>query len=96
MSGSSNMASQEEMKPERKGKVLQASDKEVLLVNTNGQTFKVAATVFLIWDLCDGSQTLADIAQHLADQIGADPSTLKPQLLELTQFLERADLLKFL
>lgn len=55
----------------------------VILNPTDGQYFSLDEIAGRIWELCDGEQSVAEIAAVLAQEYEAEPSVIGADALEL-------------
>lgn len=81
---------QDESRPKRAGSVVaqRASDAVVLLHLESGRYFSLEGTGDRIWQLCDGERTFGEIIRALSHEFGADPATVRADMLELLRDLE--------
>ena len=79
----------------------QRSDVRVCLVEEEmivfdrccGLIHQLNPTARYIWERCDGTATIADIAQHLAEAFGVDPQTAAADVVALIEQLHTLELL---
>ncbi|HYU82300.1 MAG TPA: PqqD family protein [Candidatus Polarisedimenticolia bacterium] len=81
---------QDESRPKRADSVVaqRASDAVVLLHLESGRYFSLEGTGDRIWQLCDGVRTLEEIIRAVSDEFGAEPATVRADMLELLGDLE--------
>jgi len=58
-----------------------------------GLIHQLNPTAGYIWERCDGTTTVADIAQHLAEAFGVDPQTAAADVVTLIEQLHTLELL---
>ena len=58
-----------------------------------GLIHQLNPTASYIWERCDGTATIADIAQHLAEAFGVDPQTAAADVVALIAQLHTLELL---
>lgn len=61
----------------------QLDDQAVLYDPTNGMTYRLNLTAYLIWQMCDPSRTIGELARHLADQFQVDPAVAQDDVEQL-------------
>ncbi|HEX8849070.1 MAG TPA: pyrroloquinoline quinone biosynthesis peptide chaperone PqqD [Gemmatimonadaceae bacterium] len=89
------MPLQTEFRPSRKTRVLtqRAADTVVLLDPDSGEYFSLDDVGGRIWELCDGTRTVAEIAAILGTEYDADAAAIEDDVSELLAGLEEASLL---
>ncbi|MGO9202504.1 MAG: PqqD family protein [Limisphaerales bacterium] len=81
-------------RPRRKERVLkqEAAGTAVLLDVDSGQYYAVNEVGGRVWDLCDGSRTLSEIAAIIGGEYDAPPETIERDVGELLTDLANEDL----
>ena len=89
------MPLQTDVRPSRKTRVLtqRAADTVVLLDPDSGEYFSLDDVGGRIWELCDGTRTVAEIAAILSTEYDADAADIEDDVSELLAGLEDASLL---
>jgi hypothetical protein len=68
---------------------------EVLLFADGRQVVHALNTsAWAVWDLCDGSRTVREIARELAELVGRDPASLEPEVVRTVEELGKLGLLE--
>jgi hypothetical protein len=68
---------------------------EVLLFADGRQVVHALnASAWAVWDLCDGSRTVREIARDLAELVGRDPESLEPEAVRTVEELGKLGLLR--
>jgi len=80
-------------KPTKKGKVSKTNKGDLVLVNDENQVYSADQSIIGFWDMLDGSKTVRDVAQVIAQRIDAEPEQLIPQFNEIVEKLKEAGLL---
>jgi coenzyme PQQ biosynthesis protein PqqD len=82
-------------RPRRQEGVLmqEAQGQTVLLRLGDGGYYALDEVGAIIWDLCDGSHTVGDIAAQLCGQFDAPEATITADVLEFVADLNREELL---
>lgn len=80
-------------KPTKKGQVAKTEKGDLVLVNDENQAFVVDQSVIGFWNMLDGTKTVNDVAQVIAQKIDADPEQLLPQFNDIVEKLKEARLL---
>jgi hypothetical protein len=66
---------------------------EVLLFAEGRQVVHALnASAWAVWDLCDGSRTIRDMAGELGQLVGRDPSALETEIVRTVEELGRLGL----
>lgn len=80
--------------PERAGRILaHRGDEELVLLDPeNGQYFTLDEVGARIWELCDGSRSVSEIAGALDEEFDAPLETIRADLLELLEELSSGGL----
>lgn len=84
----------EDMKPLKKGKVVNQPDGTLVLMNDNSQSYRVSQEVISFWEMCDGSKNIAELTDAISQKMKSDIQELKPQVMELVSKLIEGDLIK--
>jgi metal-sulfur cluster biosynthetic enzyme len=82
-----------DFRPVQAGSTRSGSDGSILLVNGRGEAYRVSDHVKTIWELSDGSRTVKDIVDALADTLQAPPADLEQQVTEIILEMMRLGLL---
>src|SRR5919199_3316842 len=70
------------------GVVAQQADSTLVLLSlTSGQYYALDDVGVRVWELCDGSRTVADIASVLSQEYDAPAETIEADVLELLEDL---------
>lgn len=56
--------------------------------------YAISATGAHVWDACDGSRELTELAELLAATFETDPDTVRPEIASFITHLETLDLLE--
>ena len=72
-----------------------SADTVVLLDSRGGEYFSLDEVGARIWDLCDGTRSLAEITRLICSEYDADEATVAADLAELLEELAAAQLLTF-
>jgi|BEDMetMinimDraft_2_1075160.scaffolds.fasta_scaffold01735_5 metal-sulfur cluster biosynthetic enzyme len=72
-----------EIKPLRAGSSRSAPDGSNLLVNTRGEAYKVSDDVKAVWELCDGSKSVGEVVDVLAERLGAPSEDIAGQVAQM-------------
>ena len=85
MSGDTRDRARRDMFPRRSPKILwrEADGNVVLFHEDNGRAFALNETATVIWKLCDGTRSTADIASQLAASFGLDAAVAREAMAEL-------------
>jgi hypothetical protein len=68
---------------------------EVLLFADGRQVVHALnASAWAVWDLCDGSRTVREIARELAELVGRQPDSLIPEVVRAVEDLGKLGLLE--
>jgi len=68
---------------------------EVLLFADGRQVVHALNTsAWAVWDLCDGSRTVREIARELGELVGRDPESLEPEVVRTVEELGKLGLLE--
>jgi len=68
---------------------------EVLLFATGRQVVHALnASAWAVWDLCDGSRSVRDIARELAELVGREAESLIPEVVRTVEDLGRLGLVE--
>jgi hypothetical protein len=83
-----------EMKPSRNERVVsrRAAETVILLDPTSGEYFTLDDVGGRIWELCDGSRDVDQIAAALALEYDAAPERIRADVVELLDELAGSDL----
>ncbi len=75
--------------PSRRDQVLSQGvpDKLVLLTPHDGNYFSVNSVGARVWELCDGTRSVADIVAAIADEYDAPVETIQIDVVELLEEL---------
>ncbi len=75
--------------PKRRDQVLSQSvpDKLVLLTPDDGNYFSVNGVGARVWELCDGTRSVADIVATVADEYDAPVDTIEVDVVQLLEEL---------
>ena len=89
------MPTRTEARPVRKPRVLtqRAGDMVVLLDPDSGEYFSLDDIGGRIWELCDGTRTVGEIAFAISEEYEADAAIIESDAAELLAGLEEASLL---
>jgi coenzyme PQQ biosynthesis protein PqqD len=76
-------------RPTRRENVLtqETSDALVLLDTSGGAYFSLNEVGSRVWGLCDGTRTVAEVVEVLADEFEAPRETIRDDVLELLEEL---------
>lgn len=82
-------------RPRRNAGVLsrRGADTLVLLDTKGGEYFTLDEVGTRIWELCDGSRTVAEVAAAIAEEYDAPAQTIQTDMLELLNELADAGLI---
>jgi coenzyme PQQ biosynthesis protein PqqD len=69
-----------------------AGDETVLLALRNGTYFSLNEVAGRVWELCDGSRSVADIVAVITDEYAATPEDIERDVVELLDDLLAEDL----
>jgi pyrroloquinoline quinone biosynthesis protein D len=87
-----------ESRPRRAPSILakEGPDAEtVILLNPDdGQYYTLEGVGGRVWELCDGTRTVADVVAALCEEYEASPATVEADVLELLSDLESEDLVR--
>ena len=78
----------------KKGKVGKTEAGEFLLVNEEGQTFKVDQAVVSIWNMCDGTVTSEDLAKEISQKTKQEESAVKEAIERIVGDMEKVGLME--
>ena len=83
-----------ETRPVRAGAVREYPLGEEVLLFAQGRQVVHAlnASAWAVWDLCDGSRTIRDMATELAQLVGRDPAALEPEIVRTVEELGKLGL----
>lgn len=74
------------------GFVLEELDEELLLFHPqNNRILELNATAALVWQLCDGSRTVAQISKLLADAYPQDAGTIAQDVQRILEELNKLE-----
>lgn len=62
-------------------------DEVLLFVDGRHAVQALNASAWAVWDLCDGSRTVSEIADELAPLVGREAADLVPEILETVERL---------
>ncbi|MCS6783955.1 MAG: PqqD family protein [Candidatus Caldarchaeum sp.] len=82
----------EEKRLSKKGWLSQTQEGDLLLVNENGEAYKVNEAVVAIWNMFE-DKTVTDVVEEVALQIHRDPAELKDPIEQLASKLVEAGLI---
>lgn len=85
-----------EIRPRRKDEVIaRPGEQELMLLDVEtGYYFALNEVGRRIWELCDGSATVAEIVSTVSAEYEAPPETVRGDVFELLTDLEREGLLQ--
>jgi coenzyme PQQ biosynthesis protein PqqD len=77
-------------RPQREESIVwRRGDEGVVVLNPNdGQYFALDEVGGRIWELCDGSRSIAEISDALAEEYDADASVIQADAVELLRELQ--------
>ncbi|NUO62570.1 MAG: PqqD family protein [Gemmatimonadaceae bacterium] len=89
------MPTSTETRPRRNPRVLtqRAGELVVLLDPDSGEYFSLDDVGGRIWELCDGTRTIGEIAVAIGEEYDADPAAIEADAAELLAGLGEASLL---
>lgn len=76
----------------KKGWVSQTPEGELLLVNENGDAYRVNEAVVAVWNLFE-DRTVADVVAEIANQISREPTEIRDSIEQLAVKLMDAGLI---
>ncbi|MEM2238165.1 MAG: PqqD family protein [Candidatus Caldarchaeum sp.] len=82
----------EEKRLTKKGWVSQTPEGDLLLVNENGEAYKVNEAVIAVWNLFE-DKTVGDVVAEVAAQISREPSEIRESIEQLAVKLLEAGLI---
>jgi len=82
----------EEKRLSKKGIVSQTPEGDLLLVNEQGDAYKVNETVIAIWNLFE-EKSVEEVVEEVASQINRDPADIRSSIEELAAKLLEAGLI---
>ncbi|MEM0384186.1 MAG: PqqD family protein [Candidatus Caldarchaeum sp.] len=82
----------EEKRLTKKGWVSQTPEGELLLVNENGDAYRVNEAVVAVWNLFE-DRTVADVVAEIANQISREPTEIRDSIEQLAVKLMDAGLI---
>ncbi|MEM1943113.1 MAG: PqqD family protein [Candidatus Caldarchaeum sp.] len=82
----------EEKRLTKKGWVSQTPEGELLLVNENGDAYRVNEAVVAVWNLFE-DRTVADVVAEIASQISREPAEIRDSIEQLAVKLMDAGLI---
>jgi len=74
-------------------RVCRVEEEMIVFDRRCGLIHQLNPTARYIWERCDGTATVADIAQHLAEAFGVDPQTAAADVVALMEQLHTLELL---
>lgn len=86
----------EERKLKKKGAIGLDAKGGLLLMDEVGQPFDVSEEAMALWDACDGSLTVEQLAQSIAREISEEPKDVEAEVLAVARMLEDAGLVEFI
>jgi len=82
-----------DLKPLRSGSKHVVEDGSILLINGRGEAYRVSEDVKDVWELCDGSKSVADVVSLLAEKFGTQPENIVGQVSQIVAEMLRLGLL---
>ncbi|BAJ50982.1 hypothetical protein CSUB_C1130 [Candidatus Caldarchaeum subterraneum] len=82
----------EEKRFSKKGWLSQTPEGDLLLVNENGDAYKVNEAVVAVWNMFE-DKTVSDVVGEVAEQVNRDPAELKEAIEQLAAKLVEAGLI---
>lgn len=72
-----------DMKPVRAGSKRITQDGTILLANSRGEVFRVSEDVAQIWDMCDGTKSVGELAAAFAERLGTSQENVEGQVAQI-------------
>ena len=80
-------------KPLKRGKIVEEQE-SIMLIAEDGKAYKVTKSVANFWKMCDGSKSLEELVNSLAEKFNVKPEVVKPRVLEVVDSLQKVNLLE--
>ncbi|MFQ5819385.1 MAG: PqqD family protein [Candidatus Heimdallarchaeota archaeon] len=80
-------------KPTKKGRVAKTDEGKLVLVNDINQAYIVDQSIISVWNMLDGTKTVNDVTQDIAQRIDAKPEQLAPQINATVEKLKELGLI---
>lgn len=82
-------------KLKKKGGVGRSKAGEFMLVNREGQAFKVGRMVVAFWEMCDGTVTTEDLAKEISQKTKREESMMREVIGRIVEDMEKVGLMEY-
>lgn len=81
-------------KLQKKGKLAESEEGELVLVNDDDQVFEADRIVIAIWDRCEGDISSNGLSEEISEESGEDQDKIQDAVVKIVDQLENANLLE--
>ena len=84
----------EKYQPMVKGRLVTQEDGSLILENEKEQRFMVNQAIVDFWNICDGTKTITQLADHFSSKLGLPRQQVEQEVVQLVQQLLESELLR--